>query len=131
MGKLSPHFKEELNKKEINLIILLSLIGFFMYLFINLLFPFANTISVVFLAITVGLTIYSLINKNYHLLYYALVSIILSIFLALWTHPFFHKKISTFLCLFFYIILNLFLQFLLIVQIRQHQSLPYLLKLCG
>jgi len=54
-----------------------------------LLFPFANTISVVFLAITVGLTIYSLINKNYHLLYYALVSIILSIFLALWTHPFF------------------------------------------
>lgn len=89
MGKLSPHFKEELNKKEINLIILLSLIGFFMYLFINLLFPFANTISVVFLAITVGLTIYSLINKNYHLLYYVLVSIILSIFLALWTHPFF------------------------------------------
>ncbi|NLJ87950.1 MAG: hypothetical protein GX327_04095 [Epulopiscium sp.] len=89
MNRFSPHFKEELNKKEINLIILLSFISFFSYLFINLLFPYAGTLSVIFLAITVGLTLYSLIIKNNNLLYYALVSIIISILLALWTHPLF------------------------------------------
>ncbi|HOA80204.1 MAG TPA: hypothetical protein PKK61_03965, partial [Defluviitaleaceae bacterium] len=62
---------------------------FFSYLFINLLFPYAGTLSVIFLAITVGLTLYSLIIKNNNLLYYALVSIIISILLALWTHPLF------------------------------------------
>lgn len=87
MRRKMPYIKEELNKKQINLIILLSLIGFFLYLFINILFPYAGTISVIFLAITVGLTFYSLINKNITLLYYALITIILSIILALCHHP--------------------------------------------
>ncbi|WP_058486158.1 hypothetical protein [Defluviitalea phaphyphila] len=87
MYKKIPSFKKELNKSQINLITVLSLIGFFLYIFINILFPYANTLSILFLAITVSLMIYSLINKKNTLLWYALVSIIISIFLALWHHP--------------------------------------------
>ncbi|NLK97222.1 MAG: hypothetical protein GX272_03970 [Epulopiscium sp.] len=89
MGKKISSLSEELNKQQINLIIVLSLIGFFLYIFINILFPYAGTLSVAFLAITVGLMIYSLITKNNSLLWYALATVIISILLALWHHPFF------------------------------------------
>jgi len=89
MGKKNSSLSEELNKQQINLIIVLSLIGFFLYIFINILFPYAGTLSVAFLAITVGLMIYSLITKNNSLLWYALATVIISILLALWHHPFF------------------------------------------
>ncbi|HHW68205.1 hypothetical protein [Defluviitalea raffinosedens] len=89
MSKKISSLNEELNKQQINLIIVLSLIGFFLYIFINILFPYAGTLSVIFLAITVGLMLYSLISKNNTLLWYALVSVIISIILALWHHPFF------------------------------------------
>jgi len=89
MSKKISSLSEELNKQQINLIIVLSLIGFFLYIFINILFPYAGTLSVAFLAITVGLMVYSLITKNNTLLWYALATVIISIILALWHHPFF------------------------------------------
>ena len=89
MSKKISSLNEELNKQQINLIIVLSLIGFFLYIFINILFPYAGTLSVAFLAITVGLMVYSLITKNNTLLWYALATVIISIILALWHHPFF------------------------------------------
>jgi len=89
MNKKSLSLSEELNKRQINLIIILSLIGFFLYVFINIFFPYAGTLSVTFLAITVSLILYSFVSKDNGLLKYALVSIILSILLALWHHPFF------------------------------------------
>lgn len=77
------------DKKQIHFISLLSLVIFSLYIFINFLFPYAGATSVCFLAISVGIMLYCLIDQNPTLLLFSLISVIFSILTALLHHPFF------------------------------------------
>lgn len=72
-----------INNNKFHFITLFSLIIFCLYLFINILFPYANIISTVFLSIGTGLLLYSLLDINETILTFSLVCVLLSIIFAL------------------------------------------------
>ncbi len=70
-------------KKRIHFVTLFSLVVFCLYIFINILFPYANIISTGFLSISTGLLLYSLFDNNETILTLSLISILISLALSL------------------------------------------------
>ena len=74
-------------KNQVSFITLFAFLIFCLYLFINFLFPHASIVSVSFLALGVGISLYCVFDPNQTLLSISLISILLSILCALVHHP--------------------------------------------
>lgn len=72
-----------MHNKQLYFITLLSLVIFCLYIFVNILFPYANIISTCFLSISTGLLLYCLFDNNEVLIIISLVCVLLSIVFAL------------------------------------------------
>lgn len=72
-----------MHKNKIHFITLFALIIFCFYIFVNLLFPYANIISVSFLSVSVGLFLYCLFDPSEILITSSLGFAFLSIIIAL------------------------------------------------
>lgn len=75
--------------KKPSFITLFAFIIFCTYIFINVLFPYASIVSVSFLAISVGISLYCIFDHNQTLLTISLISVLLSIISALLNYPIF------------------------------------------
>lgn len=75
-----------MNQKP-SFITLFAFILFCIYIFVNVLFPYASIISTSFLAISVGISLYCIFDHSQTLLTISLISVLLSIITALFNFP--------------------------------------------
>ena len=75
-----------MHKKKFHFVTFFSLIIFCLYIFINVLFPYANIVSTGFLSIGTGLLLYCLFDHNENLLTISLICVFLSIVITLFQY---------------------------------------------